>query len=67
MLREMMEANDYAGLKDVVARVMESKPEIILYYYAGKPMEKIEHSGGIVVGVEVDVLQRAREYASRRY
>lgn len=54
---------DGSRFQQLLEGLLERKPELLLYYLAGKPVEHVEHSGGVIVGLSEEVLARARDYA----
>ena len=65
-IKAFLDAGDGARFRNLLNNLLENKPEILLYYVAGKPTENVNHSGSLVVGLPDDVLERAREYAKAR-
>jgi hypothetical protein len=61
-IKKFFEEDD-RRFQQLLESLLERKPEILLYYLAGKPVEPVEHSGGVVAGLPEDILARARDYA----
>jgi hypothetical protein len=61
-IKKFFEEDD-SRFQQLLESLLERKPELLLYYLAGKPVEHVEHSGGVVAGLPEDVLARARDYA----
>ena len=51
-------------LQDCLERLRHDKPEVLLHYAYGKPVEQLDvNSTATVVGLPDDILQRLRDYA----
>lgn len=64
-IKKFLDENNGEMFRALLINLIESKPEILLYYVAGKPIERLEHSGSVVAGLPDDYLQLLRDHGRK--